>query len=74
MLEIKETNFEFVGKDRWNNRVGTVTVSPYRLHTRRYHGVLESEYRQWVAANYADHLTPSHMTSFKTWRQEESTS
>jgi hypothetical protein len=74
MLEIKETTFELVGKDAWGNKVGTVVVSPYRLHTRRYHGVLEAEYRQWVASGYAEHLTPSHMTSFKTWRQQESAS
>jgi hypothetical protein len=68
-MEIQSTEFELTGRDQWNNRIGTVTVHPFRLHTRRYPNVLEFAYRQWQASGYDERDIPAAMTSFLAWKR-----
>ncbi len=71
MIEIKSTDFEHVGKDKWGNKYGNVQVNFHRLHKRRYCNVLESEYRQWTDSMYNDNRIPASMTEFVTWKAIE---
>jgi hypothetical protein len=69
-MEINEATFEYTGRDRFNQRLGTVTVRPYNRHSRRYQNVDEIGFRQWVQSNYRDDYIPAAMLGFLAWKRD----